>query len=155
MKERQRKMINKKSIIIIITICMLIGLLTACGSETDSTDPTTEPSTTVTQTSSISEDSMQNVQEGEESYLTEGEKKQIVNAVFEEVKKMDDGDSATTAKLMIKIGYDVNSYPPLEIVDVHTQLVELAKENNIILDQSKYDGMIVGLPQNLEFIVRK
>ena len=98
---------------------------------------------------------MQNVQEGEESYLTEGEKKQIVNAVFEEVKKMDDGDSATTAKLMIKIGYDVNSYPPLEIVDVHTRLVELAKENNIILDQSKYDGMIVGLPQNLEFIVRK
>lgn len=133
---------------------MLIGFLTACGDNTEPTDLETEPSTSVTQKATVSDDSLQNEQM-EDYSLTETEKNQIVNAVFEEVKKLDNGDRTTTSKLMMKTGYDVDSYPPLEIVDVHSRVVELAKENDIILDQSEWDGMIVGLPQNLEFIVRK
>ena len=148
-------MFNQKYTIIVIASCMLIVFFTACGSSINSANQSTEPSNTITQTSSSSNDSMREEQTEEDTFFSEDEKDQIANAVFEEIKKMDNGDSTTTTKLMIKKGYDVYSYPPLEVVDIHSRVVELAPKNNIILDQSKYDGMVVGLPQNLEFIVRK
>ena len=69
--------------------------------------------------------------------------------------RMDNGDCISTSQLMKRAGYDPYAYYPLDMVDVHQQFAKAAKEQGIILDMSKYEGMAVGLPQNLEFTIRK
>ena len=129
----------------ISVICLLIISLVACGNSKESNEQTNESSSTI----------VQDEEEGEESSISKEEQRKMINTLLKEIEDMEDGDSTSTATILVKAGYDVYSYYPLDLLDVHSQFAEAAKKNGIILDMSAYEGLAVGMPQNLDFIVRR
>ena len=52
-------------------------------------------------------------------------------------------------------GYDVNKLSEGDLLDIHEALFSAAKASNITLDMSDHEGLVEGLPYNLDFIVRR
>ena len=85
--------------------------------------------------------------------MDKNEIRQIVESMIEELRECEDGTSATTRGLLIAQGYDVDALGFSEAMDIHNALFRTARQNHIILDMSAHDGLVEGLPYNLNFIV--
>ena len=73
-------------------------------------------------------------------------------AILFELEGFEDGASATTARLAAELlgrGDDRDSY----LLDLDRALGLLAENHGLLLDKSHHDGMIEGLPHNLDFFV--
>lgn len=77
----------------------------------------------------------------------------IAESLIEDLRKMDDGSRTTTARLLMARGYSDREFNPMEMIEIHDDLVRAAKANHIVLGMLEYDGKVEGLPFNLEFIV--
>lgn len=109
----------------------------------------------------------------------EGKKKEIlhrlINVVCDTIRQMNDGDEASIARI-VTIHYEVLGYEPKHVnIDQGTvwtkdsgrtyvikefdlfnvlEGVEQCLADEIVLDFSAYEGKYVGLPFNLNFVVR-
>lgn len=76
---------------------------------------------------------------------------QAVITVFEEIKKSSNGTETSISELLKK------SFPNLDFsiedkFKIEIMVREKAEAENIILDKSKYEGALVGLPFNIPFV---
>ena len=85
--------------------------------------------------------------------MDKNEIRQIVEIMIEELRECEDGTSTTTRDLLITQGYDADDLGFSDAMAIHNALCRLARQNHIILDMSAHDGLIEGLPYNLDFIV--
>ena len=79
----------------------------------------------------------------------------IVRAVNIKLRECEDGTDTTTSQLIMAAGYDVNKLSEGDLLDIHEALFREAKASNITLDMSAHEGLVEGLPYNLDFIVRR
>ena len=90
--------------------------------------------------------------------LEEGENggiKRIVGLLIRILKFRSDGYSTTTSRLLEETGMDMERLDDGTLLEFHTALFEEAKKEGIYLDMSSHEGMLEGLPYNLDFTVRK
>jgi len=76
----------------------------------------------------------------------------IAEDLVEELRECEDGTIISTSELAKQAGYD-----DLDLEDLfalHDVLFRAARRNKIKLDMSAHDGMVEGLPFNLQFVVR-
>lgn len=76
---------------------------------------------------------------------------ELVNEIFEEIKRLPDGTEISTAQILDKL------YPDIELstedlFKIEKEVRKKSELEGIILDKSKYDGAFVGLPFNIPFI---
>ena len=81
--------------------------------------------------------------------------RRIVRAVNKKLRECEDGTDTTTCQLIMAAGYDVNKLSEGDLLDIHEALFRAAKASNITLDMSAHEGLVEGLPYNLDFIVRQ
>ena len=86
--------------------------------------------------------------------MTKTELRHIAESLVEELREMPDGTDITSGELLRIGGYDPQESDFSELMDYHQYLFLAAKANHIILDMSKHDGMVEGLPFNLDFVVK-
>ena len=85
--------------------------------------------------------------------MDKNEIRQIVESMIEELRECEDGTSATTRDLLTAQGYDADELGFSDAMAIHNALFRLAGRNHIKLDMSAHDGLVEGLPYNLDFIV--
>ena len=77
----------------------------------------------------------------------------IVKKAIEIIEGYENGASDTTAKFVHRINPAVEES---ELFDYHIAIYdEIEKRGNVMLDYSAHDGLIEGLPYNLDFIVHR
>ena len=77
----------------------------------------------------------------------------IAENLIEDLRECEDGTDITTWQLVKAAGYDMDEFGEWDLFDVHDALFRAAKANHITLDMSAHDGLVEGLPYNLDFIV--
>lgn len=87
---------------------------------------------------------------GEE--MAKEELKSIVEDLVEELRECSDGIRISTALLLRQAGHE-EDFNPIDLISIHNEMFEEAAINNIILDMSEHEGMVEGLPFNLEYVV--
>lgn len=89
--------------------------------------------------------------------LLTGEQEALMNKLADYVAALPDGMAITTAQAVGNIFSDFNfkegSYRGIDLFDVHIVLFEKLRERDIFPDMSAHDGLVEGLPYNLDFIV--
>lgn len=89
--------------------------------------------------------------------LLTGEQEALMNKLADYVAALPDGTAITTAQAVGNIFSDFNfkegSYRGIDLFDVHIVLFEKLRERDIFPDMSAHDGLVEGLPYNLDFIV--
>ena len=79
----------------------------------------------------------------------------VVNSVVEYIESLPEGSSTTTFKILSKL-YGEESAWNMDPFSLHFEIYdEIERRGKVELDLSEYDGLIVGLPQNYTFVVRK
>ena len=84
--------------------------------------------------------------------LTKEEIKPIVEDLVEELRECPDGTRITTALLLKQAGHE-EDFDPIDLIEIHNELLEVVKANNIVLDMSEHDGKVEGFPFNLDYVV--
>ena len=84
--------------------------------------------------------------------LTKEEFKPIVEDLVEELRESQDGIRITTAQLLMQAGHE-EDFDSIDLIEIHNELFEAAKANDIILDMSEHDYKVEGLPYNLPYVV--
>ena len=86
--------------------------------------------------------------------MTKTELRHIAEDLVDELRELPDGYEITSGQLLAKAGYHPDDMEFEELFDFHDALFRAAKANHIILDMSKHENKIEGLPWNLDFAVR-
>ena len=77
----------------------------------------------------------------------------IINKAVEIIEGYKNGTSDTTARIILGIDPSAGHS---EFFDHHYAICEeIEKRGRVLLDYSAHDGMLEGLPYNLDFIVRR
>jgi len=77
----------------------------------------------------------------------------IVKKAIEIIEGYENGTSDTTARIVHRINPVVEES---ELFDYHIAICdEIEKRGKVVLDYSAHDGLIEGLPYNLDFIVHR
>ena len=85
--------------------------------------------------------------------MTKKEIKELAKELVEVLKKMPDGTETSSGRLLFENGYEPDKMDLGDLFVFDRELRRAAKANKLILDSSMYDGMDVGLPFNIEFVV--
>ncbi len=86
--------------------------------------------------------------------MTKKELQKIADTLAEKLDTMPDGLEISSAQLLMDNGYDIKDFEMMDLFEYHNCLFSAAKKKHIVLDMSKHDGLIEGLPFNLDFVVR-
>lgn len=90
--------------------------------------------------------------------LEEDEKggtKRIAGLLTRILKFRSEGYNTTTRRLLAETGMDMEMLSDGALMDLHKALFEAAEKEGLILDMSSHDGMLEGLPYDLDFTVRR
>lgn len=90
--------------------------------------------------------------------LEEDEKggtKRIAGLLTRILKFRSEGYNTTTRRLLAETGMDMEMLSDGALMDLHKALFEEAEKEGLILDMSSHDGMLEGLPYDLDFTVRR
>ena len=87
--------------------------------------------------------------------MLDQKKEQIVENLMKYIRNMNTGDRASTGYLYSQHCGDVTVDEIFDLMDIDLMLMDVAATEGIILDKSHHFGKFVGLPQNLDFVVRK
>ncbi len=74
----------------------------------------------------------------------------IVIRLISRIRELPDGSWTTTARLLHDLGLDPEELQD-SLFDIHFALFKAAEEEEIFLDMSSHDGLVEGLPYNLDF----
>lgn len=81
--------------------------------------------------------------------------KDVANTVVDYIESLPEGSSTTTFRVLAKL-YGEDVAWELDPFELHFDICdEVERRGKIEMDMSEHDGLIVGLPQNYRFIVRK
>lgn len=83
-------------------------------------------------------------------------KEEVVKKLMEYIKTLEEGTEVSTSELMAKVYgdcFDIREDDEL-LADIDYQLYKACEKEGIILDKSKYNRMLVGLPYNIPFVIR-
>ena len=78
----------------------------------------------------------------------------IVKELIGKLKELPDGTRTTTARLLRDIGRGTGA-DSRALLDIHFALLKAAEKEGIALDGSGNDGKDLGLPYNLDFVIRR
>ena len=78
----------------------------------------------------------------------------VVKRMMECIEEFPDGTEITTYHLVKHAGFDAEKLYD-DMFDIHFNLFSEAEKANITLDMSKHDGLVEGLPFNLDYVIRK
>lgn len=78
----------------------------------------------------------------------------IVNNIFNEIKELSDETEISISELIKKLNLSLD-FSTEDMFEIEKKVREKAETEGIILDKSKYDGTVVGLPFNIPFVKRK
>ena len=87
--------------------------------------------------------------------MTKEEIRYLVQDLIEELRKFSNGTEITSAQLLTRSGYDPGKLTEEDLFEYHETLFIEAERNHIILDMSKHENKVEGLPWNLDFMVLK
>lgn len=77
--------------------------------------------------------------------------KDIVTKVADYIESLPEGSRTTTLRVLKKLYGEV-----IDSFELHFDIFdEIDNRGNVILDMSEHEDKVEGLPQNLDFIVRK
>ena len=79
--------------------------------------------------------------------------KRIASEMLLTALKKPDGSEETTVSLLKDAGYEPLCHDR-ELHELHNALFMAAKKEDVDLDMRKHDGLLEGLPYNLEFVIR-
>ena len=79
--------------------------------------------------------------------------RRIADDMLRVALKLPDGSEETTVSLLKAAGYDPLCHEK-ELNELHNALFKAAKKADVDLDMRKHDGLLEGLPYNLEFVIR-
>lgn len=85
--------------------------------------------------------------------MTKTEIRHLAEGLVDELRELPDGTEITSVQLLTRNGYDQREMDDGDLFDYHDALFRVAKANHIVLDMSKHDNKIEGLPWNLDFVV--
>lgn len=78
----------------------------------------------------------------------------IAKGLIEDVRELDDGSGISTWQLLKDANYDMDSFRPMDLFEIHDALFREAKKNRMTLDLSAHKDHPEGLTYNLDFIIR-
>ena len=79
----------------------------------------------------------------------------VIGAVMDKIEEHEDGDRISISELIKEIGMDAGRCSTEDLFEITSSIYDAAEDRNIRLDNSKFDGMAVGLPFNIPFVIRK
>ena len=85
--------------------------------------------------------------------MKQDELQSIVSGLVEELRELPDHTELTTWQLMDRAGYMDEELSNEDLMDIDYALRQAARKAHITLDGSKHDGLVEGLPYNLDYIV--
>ena len=85
--------------------------------------------------------------------MSDEEIRHIAEDMIEELRECEDGYVTTTARLAGAYGYGEEELGFFGMFDLNDALFRAAKANHITLDMSAHEGLVEGLPFNLDFVV--
>lgn len=78
----------------------------------------------------------------------------IISELIEELRELPDQTELTTWQLIDRAGYADEKFSNEDLMDIDYALRQAARKAHITLDGSRHDGLVEGLPYNLDYIVR-
>lgn len=86
--------------------------------------------------------------------MKQDELQSIVSGLVDELRELPDHTELTTWQLMDRAGYMDEELSNEDLMDIDYALRQAARKAHITLDGSKHDGLVEGLPYNLDYIVK-
>lgn len=79
--------------------------------------------------------------------------KEAIEATLKYIDEMDFETSETTARIAGKLGFNLSTE---DLFDIECEVYEeVDRSRQYILDKSHHDGLVEGLPFNLDFVKRR
>lgn len=101
----------------------------------------------------VDEDENENV----DGILLTGEQEVLMNKLADYVASLSDGTAITTAQAIGDVFSDFDfrteAYSGISLFDIHDVLLQKLKERGIYPDMRAHNGLLEGLPYNLDFII--
>ena len=86
--------------------------------------------------------------------MTKNEIRELAEEMVEELRELPDGTEITSGQILKTSGIEPDELDDRDLFGFHEALFRAAKANHITLDMAKHDGLVEGLPWNLDFVVR-
>ena len=80
---------------------------------------------------------------------------EILEKMIEFIKGVEDGAEYSTIEILNELGINYEETDTYDLFELDYQLKKEARKNKIKLDSSTFEGMAVGLPYNIPFVIRK
>ena len=86
------------------------------------------------------------------------DQKMMLDKLADYVAGLPEGTSITTTQALGQVfpdfRYDAKKYCGMYLFDIHAVLLEKLEKRNVYPDISAHDGLLQGLPFNLDFVIR-
>ena len=80
---------------------------------------------------------------------------EILGKTIEFIKGVEDGAEYSTTEILNELGINYEETDTYDLFELDYQLKKEVRKHKIILDSSTFEGMAVGLPYNIPFVIRK
>ena len=80
---------------------------------------------------------------------------EILEKMIEFIKGVDDGAEYSTTEILKELGINYEGADTYDLFELDYQLKKEARKHKIKLDSSAFEGMAVGLPYNIPFVINK
>ena len=81
--------------------------------------------------------------------------KDVVTKVADYIEALPEGSRTTTYRILVKL-YGEEAALKMDDFMLHFEIYdEIERRGNVIMDGSEHEGKVEGLPQNLDFILRR
>lgn len=79
----------------------------------------------------------------------------VLEKMIEFIKGVEDGAEYSTTEILKELGINYEEADTYDLFELDYQLKKKVRKHKIKLDSSAFDGMGVGLPYNIPFVIHK
>ena len=79
----------------------------------------------------------------------------FLEKMIEFIKGVEDGAEYSTTEILKELGINYDEADTYDLFELDYQLKKEVRKNKIKLDSSAFEGMVVGLPYNIPFVINK
>lgn len=80
---------------------------------------------------------------------------EFLEKMIEFIKGVEDGAEYSTTEILKELGINYDEADTYDLFELDYQLKKEVRKNKIKLDSSAFEGMVVGLPYNIPFVINK
>lgn len=80
---------------------------------------------------------------------------EILGKMIEFIKGVEDGAEYSTTEILKELGINYEETDTYDLFELDYQLKKEVRKHKIKLDSSAFEGMAVGLPYNIPFVINK